>query len=132
MSEKDSREEARELARKLEESTGEKVKVFNIEGSNSSDVQDILKAVSEFIKSLEGPIMKLIDVFLNTLNGEKLGSDIAAFYTKLRDAGMPEDVVVSMTKEYFEKRTAIADLTNLIQKFVKKEILEEEEGSEEE
>ena len=121
----EKREEAREA---LEEASRALEKQgFVKAGEGGGDVAEILKAVGEFLKSLEEPLMKLLQVFLDTMNGEKLGKDVAAFYSQLKDSGMPEDVAVQMTKEYFEKRTAVADLSKLVAQFVKKEIIEDEE-----
>ncbi len=128
MSEKDTKkEEALEAAREIERSMPEEAEVKEASVGGAENISEILKAVSEFLKSLEGPITKLLDTFLSTLNGEKLGSDVASFYAKLKESGMPDDIAVEMTKQYFEKRTSIADITKLIGTFIKKEILEEED-----
>ena len=130
MPEKDIKKEAYEAAHEVEDIVKESgSKEVSVGGAEN--VSEILKAVSEFLKSLEGPITKLLDTFLSTLNGEKLGSDVASFYAKLKESGMPDEVAVEMTREYFEKRTSIADITKLIGTFIKKEILEEEEEGKE-
>lgn len=122
----EKREEAREALEEASEAL-EKEEVAVVKAGEGRDVAEILKAVGEFLKSLEEPLMKLLQLFLDTMNGEKLGKDVAVFYAQLRDSGMPEDVAVQMTKEYFEKRTAIADLSKLVAQFVKKEIIEDED-----
>ncbi|MEB3847224.1 MAG: hypothetical protein GSR74_04535 [Desulfurococcales archaeon] len=122
----EKREEAREALEEASEALGKEEPVV-VKAGEGGDVAEILKAVGEFLKSLEEPLMKLLQLFLDTMNGEKLGKDVAVFYAQLRDSGMPEDVAVQMTKEYFEKRTAIADLSKLVAQFVKKEIIEDED-----
>ena len=77
---------------------------------DAEDLREVLGAVSDFLKDLEGPIKKLIDLFFGALDGEKLGKEVAAFYKSLIDSGMPKELASEMTKEYFEKRTRLADI----------------------
>ena len=77
---------------------------------DAEELREVLSAVSDFLRELEGPIKKLIDLFFGALDGEKLGKEVAAFYKSLIDSGMPKELAAEMTKEYFEKRTQLADI----------------------
>jgi hypothetical protein len=98
--------------------------------SGASELKEVLGAISEFLSGLSGPLERLIDTFLRAVDGKKLGADVAAFYESLREAGMPEDLAAQMTKEYFEKRLTAFDIAKLVEKFIRKEVLEESGGEE--
>lgn len=68
------------------------------------ELKEVLGAVTEFIASLKEPIKELLDTLAQSLNGEKLGREVASFYKQLVDSGIPEDMAKEMTKEYFRKR----------------------------
>ena len=74
------------------------------EESEAEEVKEILGAVTEFIASLKEPIKELLDTLAQSLNGEKLGKEVASFYKQLVDSGIPEDMAKEMSKEYFKKR----------------------------
>jgi hypothetical protein len=46
------------------------------------------------------------------MKGDKLGDDVSQFYKRLKDAGMPEDLINEMTKKYFEERLVVSNLVN--------------------
>ncbi|MCE4625995.1 MAG: hypothetical protein F7C35_09075 [Desulfurococcales archaeon] len=122
MSGEEKREEARKVLVELEAS----------KAGGQEDIKEILDAVSAFIKSLSEPLEKLLNTVLKTIEGERLGAEVAAFYKSLVDAGMPQDLAAEMTREFFRKRISMLDLAGLIKEFVKKEIIEEEKEGEEE
>ncbi|GEM_PF-712760 len=68
------------------------------------ELKEVLSAVTEFIASLKEPIKELLDTMAQSLNGEKLGKEVASFYKQLVESGIPEDMAKEMTKEYFRKR----------------------------
>ncbi|MEB3789080.1 MAG: hypothetical protein GSR72_04230 [Desulfurococcales archaeon] len=96
-------------------STGKTPMIVKVPGCNddkddAEELREVLSAVSDFLKDIEGPIKKLIDLFFGALDGEKLGKEVATFYKSLIDSGMPKELAAEMTKEYFEKRTRLADI----------------------
>ena len=74
------------------------------EENDAEEIREILGAVTEFIASLKEPIKELLDTLAQSLNGEKLGKEVASFYKQLVDSGIPEDMAKEMTREYFRKR----------------------------
>lgn len=74
------------------------------EESEAEELKEILGAVTEFIASLKEPIKELLDTLAQSLDGERLGREVASFYKQLVDSGIPEDMAKEMTKEYFKKR----------------------------
>lgn len=74
------------------------------DGGNTEELREILGAVTEFIAGLKEPVKELLDTLAQSLNGEKLGREVASFYKQLVDSGIPEDMAKEMTKEYFRKR----------------------------
>jgi len=71
---------------------------------DAEEVREILKAVSEFIEGLKEPIKEFLDMMLSSLDGKKLGEEVAKFYRELKESGMPEDMAKDMVKEFFKKR----------------------------
>ncbi len=76
--------------------------------TDEEQVRGILRAVSEFIIDLKEPLKEMLDAMVNVLEGKKLGEEVAVFYKKLKEAGMPEDMVREMTKEFLEKKLETA------------------------
>ena len=70
----------------------------------AEEVREILKAVSEFIESLKQPIKEFIDMMMSSLDGQKLGEDVAKFYKELKSSGVPDELAKEMVKEFFRKR----------------------------
>ena len=77
---------------------------------DAEEIREILSAVSDFLKELKDPIEKLINTLLSLLEGEKVGRDVAAFYQKLKEAGVPEDLATDMTRRYFEERVSTLNI----------------------
>ncbi len=71
---------------------------------DAEEVREILKAVSEFIGSLRGPIKEILDMLINAVDGRRLGEEVATFYRQLKDQGVPDEVAVELTKEFFHKK----------------------------
>ncbi len=80
------------------------------------ELQEVLKAVSQFISDLKEPIKDIITMLMNALDGKKLGEDVAQFYRRLIDSGVPEDMARDLTKEFFQKKLESAPkLSSLVE-----------------
>lgn len=125
----ESREEARRLLEEEEEH-----EAHEAGGSGGSDVEEVrmvLDAISSFLKDLSGPLKDLFNTLLQALDGAKIGEDVASFYRKLKEAGMPDDMVQDLTEKYFKSRLEAANILGLLAKALKREITEEDEEEEE-
>jgi hypothetical protein len=95
-------------------------------GGRSSDWEDVevlrgvLKAVSDFLKDIREPLKGLMDFALGSIDGERVGSDVARFYQKLREAGVPEDLAAQLTRDYFKARMESVNLPNLMREFMER------------
>ena len=85
-------------------------------------VGDLVKSVGELLQQIVGFVKQIMDEILDSLKGDKLGSEVAAFYKQLRDAGMPDEMVAEMTRQYFERRIAIADLVKMLPQLIQNEL----------
>ena len=116
-----------------EEKGGEKRVVFIATSAGSgggsersSDWEDVeilrgvLKAISDFLRDIREPLKGLLDFALGSVDGERVGSDVARFYSKLREAGLPEDVAVQLTREYFKARMESVNLPSLMREFMER------------
>lgn len=136
----DRREEARklveeELAAEASRAVEVEVRPTSSEGarekSDVEELREVLSAISDFLKELKEPIEKLFNTLLSAMDGSKLGEEVAAFYKKLRESGMPEDMAAEMTREYFKTRVESFNLMGLLTRAIKKEVLEEGKRGEE-
>lgn len=103
-----------------EEKEGEKRTLEEVE-----ELRGVLGAISEFLTGLREPIKELIDTLMSALDGKKLGEEVAEFYSKLRDSGVPEDLAEEMVRDYFKKKLeaapSIGDFVEDLRKVISRE-----------
>jgi len=87
--------------------------------SDVEEVEAIFKAISDFIASIKGPLKELVDTLMSSLDGSKLGEEVAALYKKLMDSGMPKEMVNEMVKIYFKHKLESAISPKAISEFFK-------------
>jgi len=75
-----------------------------LEKREAEELREVLSAVSKFLEDIKKPIADLINVVLDAMRGDKVGEEVAAFYKKLKEGGLPDDVVKDMVKKYLEER----------------------------
>ncbi|MEB3780737.1 MAG: hypothetical protein GSR85_11015 [Desulfurococcales archaeon] len=68
------------------------------------ELRAVLSAVTDFLASIKGPIMDIIEALSGSLDGRKLGEEVGEFYQNLVNNGVPEDMAKEMTREFFRKR----------------------------
>ncbi|MCE4613940.1 MAG: hypothetical protein F7B60_00185 [Desulfurococcales archaeon] len=81
-------------------------------------VRMILKSVTEFLKEAKEPIEELLKTLGASLDGSKIGQDVAKFYKSLIEAGIPEDMAKQMTTDYFQKRVEAANILSSLTKIL--------------
>lgn len=86
---------------------GEEIKEYVNE--DVRELEGIFKAISNFIRDIQEPLQELIETLIGPIKGDRFGEELAEFYKKLKESGMPEDLAQKMTLEYFEKRMKILD-----------------------
>jgi len=82
--------------------------VRDLEKREAEELREVLSAVSKFLEDIKKPIADLINVVLDAMRGDKVGEEVAAFYKKLKEGGLPDDVVKDMVKKYLEERVKMA------------------------
>jgi len=92
------------------------------EKGEAEELREVLRAVSDFLKDLKEPIEKLVRMFLELLRGDAVGEDVASFYRRLKESGMPEEVAVEMTRRYFEERVSTLNLVKKLGELVSSEL----------
>ncbi|MEB3859840.1 MAG: hypothetical protein LRS43_01365, partial [Desulfurococcales archaeon] len=68
------------------------------------ELRGVLSAVSDFIASLKEPIKDLLSAIAGPIEGGKLGREVGDFYRGLKESGVPDDIALQMTREYFKRR----------------------------
>jgi hypothetical protein len=84
--------------------------VRDLEKKEAEEIREMLSAVSKFLEDIKKPIADLINVMLDAMRGDRVGEEVAAFYKKLKESGLPDDVVRDMVKKYLEERVKMASL----------------------
>ena len=74
---------------------------------DAEEVKEILSAVGEFIDSLRKPLKEMLDMISSYLDGDSVGKDVALFYSRLKEAGLPEERIAEMTREYLSRRLEV-------------------------
>jgi hypothetical protein len=87
-----------------------------------SDVEE-LKEVGNLLRTL-GDVARdvlgsAINKFIEIINGKRLGENIAALYNSLKSAGLPDQVVHDIVKEYTTRvLSSIPNIADLASKFL--------------
>lgn len=77
-----------------------------------------LEVVAEFLNKLKDTVKELLTTLIDSISGKKLGEDVASFYESLKNKGLPEELAIKMTEEYFKKRlSTIPDIGSLMKQF---------------
>jgi hypothetical protein len=84
--------------------------VRDLEKKEAEEIREMLSAVSKFLEDIKKPIADLINVMLDAMRGDRVGEEVAAFYKKLKESGLPDDVVRDMVRKYLEERVKMASL----------------------
>ncbi len=74
---------------------------------DAEEVKEILSVVSKEIPAL---IRGIIGSVFSEEAGRDMGRAAAAFYSELKEGGMPEDVAVKMTENYIGTFTSLGDV----------------------
>jgi len=88
------------------------------ESSDVEELRGVLKAVSDFLKDIKEPVSDLLSTLLGTISGDKLGDDVAKFYKRLKEVGMPDNEIRDLTRRYLEQRLALSQMLNKILSFM--------------
>ena len=84
-----------------------------------SEIEE-LDAVAKFIDKLKDSLKDILNMLLETISGKRIGEDVAQFYESLKARGLPEDIVIKLTEEYFKKRIeTIPSLNELFKQFTR-------------
>ncbi len=85
---------------------------------DAQEVHEILSAISDFIAGLKQPIKEFLDMLLSSLDGEKLGREVAKFYKELKESGMPEEMIKEMVSEFFRRKLEAAPTLGSLAKMI--------------
>lgn len=88
------------------------------------DAVKIIEAAGPLIEKLgsfiKDALKSIMDELSRSLDGKKLAEDIAALYQGLKQAGMPDEVVNEMVKDYYRRRLeSVPSLSNLLTSLMK-------------
>jgi hypothetical protein len=75
--------------------------------SGRSDVEEIMELMpllERMISMIKDLIGTAISQLTSALDGRRLGEDIGSLYERLKQAGMPENLIAETVKEYTRKR----------------------------
>ncbi|RLG47436.1 MAG: hypothetical protein DRO06_02835 [Thermoproteota archaeon] len=99
------------------------------------ELREVFEALSEFLPRINEFLAGLIDTLLSERVGDRAGRSVAAFYRRLEEAGLPEDVRRELVVEFFRSNVALgrilSDLVGKGKAIEFKISKEKEEGGEE-
>ena len=92
------------------------------------ELKELFSAIVSFVRELKNPITDLMKSIMTAVSGSELGADVAEFYKKLKESGMPDDIAINLTSNYLEARlTILRELGSIMSKFTSKEKWKPEE-----
>ena len=108
--------------------------------SEAEEVKEILEAVTPFLERLKDMAKEIIVTVAGSLDGKKLGEEVASLYKELKSQGLPDDLINDLVKEFYRKKLEMAPSISEVLKSITeafkgkkaKVIVEEEKRGEEE
>jgi len=98
----------------LEDSVEDLTKPSDVE--ELREVGNLLKTLGDVARDVIG---SAISKFSEMIDGKRLGVNIAALYTSLKTAGLPDQVIQDIVKEYTTKTlSAVPNIAELVSKFL--------------
>jgi hypothetical protein len=106
--------ELERVARNLEISTKRLLKPLEVE--ELREVKELIKTLGEVGKDVVGTIVVKLGEFFD---GKRLGENISALYTSLKNTGMPDDMIKEIVMDYVKRTlTVVPEVYELISKFL--------------
>ncbi len=86
-------------------------KKHEVEIEKKSDVEEmreVFEILTPFIEKLKDMAKELVIIVTQSIDGKKLGEEATALYKELKEAGLPDDVVNEMVRDFFNKKLEMA------------------------
>ncbi|MCS7385180.1 MAG: hypothetical protein NDF55_00375 [archaeon GB-1867-005] len=80
---------------------------FEEKRENIEELKKVFSTIVNFVKEVKTPLIDLIKSIMTVVSGSDLGEDVATFYKKLKESGMPQEVAVNLTSNYLSARLSI-------------------------
>jgi len=86
------------------------------EVSELREVSNLLKTLGDVARDVLG---SAISKFMEIVDGRKLGENISSLYTNLKNAGLPDQVIQEIIRDYTAKiLSAVPNIADLVAKFL--------------
>ena len=95
----------------------------------SEDVEElraVFSVITDFLKELFPQIKEIINTFVGSLDGAKLGREAGEFYKGLVDAGMDPTKATELTEEFVRKKLSVLDVVKMLPSMIPKKRVEKE------
>ena len=89
----------------------------SIMGGDEEDIEELQKlfdVIISFLGEIGPQIAQTISSILEAYPGAKVGKEVADFYKKLKEEGVPEDLAERRTEKYFESIDIMGKISKLI------------------
>jgi len=116
----------------------EEKKQVVVEDKDIEELKIVLDTITPFLEKVKNMIKEILDMIISGIDGEKLGREVASLYQQLKQAGLPDEIVNEMVKDFYKKKLeslpSLNDLIKTISEAVKspKIKIAGKEGAEEE
>ncbi len=99
-----------------EEHVNERERRMSEDEEDIEDLSRLLNIVADFLNQLKDMAKEFIDMFASSLDGSKLGREVAEMYKSLVEAGMPPEKAMEFTEKFFNaKLEASPKMSKLIE-----------------
>lgn len=76
------------------------------------ELRVIKEMVSVILERLGHLAKEVVNAIMSSLDGKRLGEEIAEFYSNLKDAGLPDQVVEEMVKDFYRRKLELVPSLN--------------------
>lgn len=93
----------------------EEKKQIVVEDKDIEELKIVLDTITPFLEKVKNMIKEILDMIMSGINGEKLGREVASLYQQLKQAGLPDEIVNEMVKDFYKKKLeSLPSLNDLI------------------
>lgn len=79
---------------------------------DASELMAVREMISAWLEKLGVVAKDIVNTVVSTLDGSKLGKEIVDLYNSLKSAGLPENLVVEIVRDFYKKRLEVAPSLN--------------------
>ncbi|MET1159570.1 MAG: hypothetical protein ABWW65_01280 [Thermoprotei archaeon] len=84
--------------------------------------KEVIESIGTLIDRVKDAVRDILSTALTSLDGKKLGEEIASMYKQLKEAGMPEELVNDIVKDYYNRKLSLIPSIDELLRSIAREI----------